>query len=494
VRDRPIVIGIAAWAVVWVGLLGLQLGISAASDRPIGSALALFWVVVVAASGCVVTSCWMIWRGHRDDVAELGLIGGFAFAVSVLPLVHGLTVPGVLYGPNDAVMSSVASAIPLGTLAAAPLLLTSRHRRRLLRWRRWVGANVALQTALAIVLLCSPSLLPVPAPGTAEAVALAVATVAACLAFSIRHLRLYRIGRHASVLAVSLGFALVAASNLVWVNAAAMSAGFWSAHLFDITGVFAMTIVGAVAHRRGEVERSIFRPLTVRDPLEALELGLDPVVRRFVADLESKDPITADHVRRTSEVAISLGERLGLGPEELRLVGLGALLHDVGKLELDDEVLHKPGRLTDDEFEHVKTHTVLGEELVRGSSVLAGVAPIIRHHHERVDGRGYPDGLAGTDVPLLARIVSVCDAFDAMAHTRQYRAGMELDRVRSVLREHAGAQWDASIVRSFLDLLDEGAMAMAPTVLADVGRVVCASHPTALADIAGTERELVAEM
>jgi putative nucleotidyltransferase with HDIG domain len=251
-----------------------------------------------------------------------------------------------------------------------------------------------------------------------------------------------------------------------------MAPGFWLAHALDIVGVFAVTIVAALAYRRGSVERYVFRPLTLRDPLDALEYGLDPVVRGFVADLGIKDPITREHVKRTAETAIALGERLGLSADELRLVGLGALLHDVGKLRVDDDVLNKPGRLTAEEFEQVKLHAADGEQLVRSSAVLADIAPIVRHHHERVDGSGYPDRLAGDEIPLLARVVSVCDAYDAMVHTRQYREGMAADLVRSILREHAGSQWDADVVAAFLEVLADGGVPPEPTVLAELGSQV----------------------
>ncbi|MEL6982996.1 MAG: HD domain-containing phosphohydrolase, partial [Actinomycetota bacterium] len=165
---------------------------------------------------------------------------------------------------------------------------------------------------------------------------------------------------------------------------------------------------------------------------------------------------------------MAVGLELGLAPAALRTVGLGALLHDIGKLEIDDAVLHKPGKLNAEEFEHIKTHTTEGERLVLGSPGLADLGPTVRHHHERIDGRGYPDGLAGDDIPLTARIVSVCDAYDAMVHTRQYRAGMGDERARAVLIEHRGAQWDPEIVDALLELSDRGAIASTPTVLADL--------------------------
>jgi HD-GYP domain-containing protein (c-di-GMP phosphodiesterase class II) len=484
-RARP---GLVRWSAAWLLAIALQLGASAmpGGQRTLGSATLLFWVVVVAAGGCVISSSLLLLRAWRDDTAELGMMGAFAFGVSVLPLVHGITTPGVVYGPNSATMTSVLWAAPLAVLAAAPLLLPRRRSNWWAsRWRAWVAANVGAQCALALALLVEPELIAAVGMGHPLAVTVSVTSLVGIAALSARHLRLYWISRSWTTLAVAIAFALIAAGNLIWVNGSPMTAGFWLAHVLDIAGVFGVTIVAVVAYRRGNIERVVFRPLTLRDPLDALELGLDPLVRSFVADLARKDPITADHVKRTAEAAIAVGDALGLSARELRDLGLGAVLHDVGKLEISDDVLKKPDKLTPDEYATMQTHATIGERLVTDSAVLASIAPIVRHHHERVDGRGYPDRLVGDEIPLLARIVSVCDAYDAMSHTRQYRAGMGATKVRAVLEEHAGTQWDAGVVATFLRVLDEGRIAAAPTVLADVGGRIGCSCTTDLPPVTG---------
>lgn len=487
VYRRP---GVVKWVVAWMVAIALQLvaSIVPGADRTIGSEWVLFWIVVVAASGCVVASIALLRRAWLDDTAELGVIAAFAFAVSALPLVHGLTTPGVLYGANAATMASVLWALPLALVAAGPLLIPRRRAACWsTRWRTWVAAHIGVQTVLAIALLVKPNLLRPVGMGEPLAIVVAGASLVGTVALSARHLRLYWIARTPSALAVSLSFALIASGNLVWVNGSAMTPAFWLAHVLDIVGVFGVTIVGVLAYRRGAIERVVFRPLTLRDPLDALELGLDPVVRSFVAELARKDPITAEHVKRTAEAAIAVGEASGLTTIQLRDLGLGAVLHDVGKIGIDDAVLNKTGRLTLAEYEHVKTHTLIGEDLVARSVVLASIAPIVRHHHERVDGHGYPDQLTGEQIPLLARIVSVCDAYDAMIHTRQYRTGMASTAVRGVLIEHAGSQWDPIVVNAFLRVLDAGRIPTEPTILADLGSQIGCSCTTDLPDAASRQ-------
>ncbi|MEM7337172.1 MAG: HD-GYP domain-containing protein [Actinomycetota bacterium] len=456
----------------WIAASSTQLVLpyTPGGGEPLGSALLLFWVVVVAATGCVVTSGLVIARAWADDTAELGLHGAFFMGVSMLPLVHGLTTPGVLYGDNDAASSAVLWALPIASLSAAPLLAPTQRLRPVLRhWRTWVTGAVGAQTAIAAALLIWPSTLPAPDMGSPAAQAVAVGGgLIPVVVLSFRHLRLYEVGRHPGSLAVSLAYVGVGVSGLVWIGDAPMTIGFWLAHAFDITAVFLGTVVAWFAYQRSSVDRVVLAPLVTRDPLEALELGLDPVIRRFMADLAAKDQITQIHVVRTAETAMAVGAELKLPAPTLRVLGLGALLHDIGKLEIDDAVLNKPGRLTDEEFAHIRTHAAVGARLVLESPGLAELAPTVRHHHERIDGGGYPDGLAGDDIPLTARVVSVCDAYDAMVHTRQYREGLGTERAHAVLREHSGSQWDPVVVDALLALSDRDAIPAAPTVLADV--------------------------
>ncbi|MGE0309092.1 MAG: HD-GYP domain-containing protein [Acidimicrobiia bacterium] len=448
-----------SWAFVWLALISVE---TTAALLPgttpwWTSPIALFVLVVVAASLCAIAAVVVLVVACRQDLAELGLIGAFAFAVSVLPLVHGITTPGVVYGPNAATMSSVFWALPLASLAAAPLTApNARWSRSIMRrWRLLVFTHVAAAIAVATLLLVRPSALPFPAMGTATAVLAAVMSLSVCLALSVRQLRFAWIARSRQPFLVSIGFAFVGVSSLVWVGRAPWTIGFWLAHALDVIGVFLLTIGAVVAFRQRPSLREIVRPLTVHTPLSAFELGLEPLVHQFVAALDAKDSITRDHVVRSAELAIRVGTSLGMSASDLHTLGLGALLHDIGKLTVPTEIINKPGKLDDNEYALMRSHAVAGERLVLGSRVLAPIAPIVRGHHERVDGRGYPDGLPSHELPLAVRVVSVCDAFDAMANTRQYREGMGIERAVAILREHAGAQWDSAVVEALVTAIEE---------------------------------------
>ena len=491
--DRRNIMSSRAVIPVWTSLVAMLAGVQLivpltdVGQAEVGSEVALFWLVVIAASLCVVTAFAVLCRAWADDTAELGLIGAFFMAVSVLPLVHGITTPGVLVGANEATMTSVLWAGPMAVAASVPMLIPRRTAMPILqRWRVWVGANVGLQFGISALLLVVPTALPLAPMGSLSARILAAAVFAACLALSQRHVRLYRISQNPMSLAVSGAYVLVASSVLVWVNDSPMSLGFWLAHVFDIAGVFLGTVVGFVAYRRGQLDRLILKPLVARDPLDALELGLEPVVRRFVADLHDKDEVTHEHVKRTAELAIRLAQACGMSGTDLRTTGIAALLHDVGKLEIDDAVLNKPGGLTDAEFDHIKTHAVIGERLLTASDGLAHIGPIVKQHHERVDGRGYPNGVMGADIHPMAKIIAVCDAFDAMAHTRQYREGMGIERALGILQEHAGSQWDSFVVANMVHLVRTDGVPAAPTVLADVGRSASSCCGDVMAELAAS--------
>lgn len=472
---------------ITLGCLQLLLPHLPGGDRQYGSAQLLFSLVVISAVACVMTSAALYRRAWIDNTAELGVHAAFFMAVSLLPLVHGVTIPGILYGQNEATMSSVLWSVPLACAAALPLVLPPQVARPLLkRWRTWTAALMGSQAVIAAALLIEPSVLPAYGMGSTEARLMVAAVVAFVVALSLRHLRLFEIGGHVASLAVAGAYVAVGASYLVWVADAPMTVGFWIAHLLDAGGVLVATVVALIAYRRGELERRVLAPLVAREPLDAFEIGLNPIVQRFMADLAQKDMTTQIHVARTAETAMRVGEHLCLAPKDLRVLGLGALLHDIGKLEIDSAILTKPGRLTDGEFEHVKTHAAMGERMMTEQPDLAEVAPIVRHHHERIDGRGYPDGLVGTNIPWLARIVSVCDAYDAMVHTRQYRTGMGVDKAQAILREHAGTQWDADVVAALLHLAERDAIPLAPTRLANVASQVGCSCTHDLPEPAAT--------
>ena len=182
---------------------------------------------------------------------------------------------------------------------------------------------------------------------------------------------------------------------------------------------------------------------------------LDPeqVIFALAAAAEAKDAYTGGHARWVASTARHLGTRLGLQESDLSALYRGGLVHDIGKIGVPDAILLKLGPLNAEEERRMRAHPVIGENMVKPVPSAADVLTIIRHHHERFDGGGYPDGLPGHKIPLLARIVSVCDAYDALASDRPYRSRRDSQETMETLMRGAGQQWDRELVSLLLSEL-----------------------------------------
>ena len=175
-------------------------------------------------------------------------------------------------------------------------------------------------------------------------------------------------------------------------------------------------------------------------------------VRALVAAIDAKDTYTRGHSERVAWLARALGEATGLTRDESDAIHLCGLVHDVGKIGIPESILRKPSRLTDDEYDVIKSHPEMGCRILEGVTQLAGLMDGVRSHHERWDGGGYPDGLAGDDIPLFGRILGVADAFDAMRSARAYRGSLDQDHVTEEIRTGAGSQFDPELATAFLDI------------------------------------------
>lgn len=178
----------------------------------------------------------------------------------------------------------------------------------------------------------------------------------------------------------------------------------------------------------------------------------------LAAALDARDPYTAGHSLRVADFSVRIGRLFSLSEKELDVIRRSALLHDIGKIGIRDTVLLKEGRLTDEEFTAIKQHPVLGVNILKQidpAEAVADILPGVRSHHEQYNGGGYPDGLAGEDIPLLGRIIAIADAYDAMTSDRPYRKGMNREKALSILEEGQGLQWDPKLVPLFVRAMRE---------------------------------------
>jgi len=378
--------------------------------------------------------------------------------MAAMLLLHGLASPGVMVGMNGVVSLSGALTLPLG---AAVLALSGfapfRGPRAI---RPLVAVQAALLTgilALGIAGLVRPALVPaVPEVGSSEALVLVTVTLALFGFLILRSLDTYVLTQRLSDAAVVIGLAFLAAALVGALDYEYYELGWWLGHGFEIVGLVVVGAAVVLDLRRADQSRPLTGGLPAERLVAAEETFLGTRVGALPARLAEKDGSTEEHTRRVALLAVQIGERLGLPPSRLRSLATGGLLHDIGKLAVPDEILKKPGSLTDDEFGVIKRHPEWGHHLL---GELGDFAPDVRRlvldHHERLDGSGYPRGLTQAQLDLETRILAVCDVYDALISPRVYRDAWTQERALGLLREGAGALFDARCVAALERVVED---------------------------------------
>jgi putative nucleotidyltransferase with HDIG domain len=198
---------------------------------------------------------------------------------------------------------------------------------------------------------------------------------------------------------------------------------------------------------------------SIKERDEQKQLMFESFLESLSAVIDARDPYTAGHSTRVAAYSLAIGKRYGLSEHDLSLLKKSAILHDIGKIGVPDGILLKDGKLTDEEFAQIKKHPEIGANIVRhvqGFSEMQMMSEGVLYHHERYDGLGYPEGLAGETIPLFGRLIAVADAFDAMTSDRPYRKGMAFERATRIMEEGKGTQWDPEFATIFVKLIKEG--------------------------------------
>lgn len=194
--------------------------------------------------------------------------------------------------------------------------------------------------------------------------------------------------------------------------------------------------------------------IKLQDTYEQLERAYMESIQTLRYTVEAKDSYTRGHSDRVSEFSVLIGKYLGLSEEEIKTLRIGGLFHDIGKIGVPDSILLKEGKLTDDEYSEIKNHPTIGAHILSTATIFQDIIPIVKHHHEKYDGFGYPGKLKGEEIPYFARIAAVADTFDAMTSKRTYRDALPLDTVIAEITRCKGTQFDPKIADVFLDILE----------------------------------------
>lgn len=244
---------------------------------------------------------------------------------------------------------------------------------------------------------------------------------------------------------------------LLWVGAVGIVYGTlalpFHVHLLVVFGWLVFSGVTFVMLSRSNLSDT---EAVSRDSVHKISRAQEEMIAQMATYSEARDSLTGEHIQRVRAIAASIGAELGMSDEEAQAIGRAAVAHDLGKIGVPDSVLGKPGPLEPEEFDVIKTHTLIGEAILGGSLLFDLERQCARHHHEWWDGSGYPDGLAGEEIPLVARIASVADVYDALLSRRPYKEPWPPERAVELLKAESGTHFDPSVVEAFLRLNESG--------------------------------------
>ncbi len=429
-------------------------------------------IVSILATGVAATAGLAGYRLRNIQVTLLAL----AFAsMALIFAVHGLATPGFILGstpvpPIAAQLSVLVAAFWLwlsGFPSTHPLVAWLARRQRLL-----VPTWTTLLAVLGALLLWRPELAAwIPLNSSPLKYASMGVTLLLDL-LAIRHYwQAYRYSQFPLQAAILHSTAWLAVAQVIITTGELWRLSWWTYH-FLMLGALVLMIFGLTQqYRLGPSLSTAVQGLFAIDPTERIEAGIGPAVRSLVIATERHDAYTAGHSYRVALYALQLGQAMNLPPERLRALAQGAVVHDIGKIRVPEAILNKPGRLTMEERDLIEMHPVTGFEMGRVLGFMQDELDVIRFHHEKWDGTGYPDRLAGEQIPLLGRIMAVADVYDALTSKRSYRQAWSHDEAMRFIAEQQGAHFDPACVAVWNEVMAEQyRVERYPTWLQEVAR------------------------
>ena len=407
------------------------------------------------------------------------LLSAGCLALGILMTGHGLLTPGVLgqsFNPWVARLPWIAVLLFAVSLALAARPASALHRRIVAHPKAVIVATVGvLAPAVGFVVADPSAVAPSELAWEDEARWVVMAVVVGLMVpVTVTHWRRWRLGADLVQFSLAGAAAMVAASVSSLRLGELFHLSWWDYHGYLLAGFVGAVVGIAVSSRRNRAVIDTIADAFDDSPIVHIESGYPEALRALVSAVEAKDPYTHGHSRRTAELAARLGSRMRLGTDDLRALTRGAYLHDVGKIGIDEAILNKPGVLDPVERRDVERHPVLGAEMVRSAPSLAETIDVIRHHHERWDGHGYPDGLVAREIPLLARITAVADVWDALTSDRSYRPGWDPADALAHIVAGASTHFDPALVDLLVEFAYTDLGVRAPSARGDVTVAVTA--------------------
>ncbi|MFC4811136.1 HD-GYP domain-containing protein [Paenibacillus sp. GCM10023250] len=420
-----------------------------------------YFVTAVSALATVVAIAVGI-AGHRLRNIKVGFMSLGYLSLAGIFLLHGLTTPGFVIHTGNLPAMFAQLSILLTSLWLCLSAVSSDHRfiRRLSRWRKWLipGWLLLLGGLVAFTLRMPQDMTLIPLGGDGPYKWAAVTmTCAACLWTMYRYWQSYRHAGFPLQRAIVYSVSLILAAQFIIVAGTMWRLSWWLYHLLLLASMLVM-LVGLIRQyfSQGSFSSSL-RVLFQADPRAWLEACKTPSVKALIMATEARDAYTAGHNNRVALYALRLGEEMQLSKDKLRAIAQGGVVHDVGKLRVPDAILNKAGKLTAEERLVIERHPVSGYDMCKRLGFLADELSVIRSHHEKWDGTGYPDRLRGEEIPLLARITAVADVYDALTSSRSYRQAMSHEAAMAIIAEVSGIHFCPACVKAWQRLAAEDA-------------------------------------
>lgn len=454
-----------------------------------------FLIVTLTALITLFVAILMVIAASQLKDARVVFLSLSFLAIAGIFAVHGLTTPGALVaGPNpwvgfSARLSLFAGAFffLLSTLAGRP-----RVNASVVRHQWWISSGFMLLLVAYASVAIVDSTRPQPAAESAASttnsygsygaygqhadhpsysgagadmgrfgilgtdavsVSVTVMTLTMLALVIVHYFRLYRLAPVPLIGGFLASAILLFQSQTIMYLGETWHASWWIYHVL-LLGAFAGAVTGLVVEYRTKGNLgTVVAGLLVRDTLTQLQRGYTDVIVALVGAVEAKDEYTRGHTQRVTSLAVRIGEDMRLPVSQLRTLAQAAILHDIGKIGVPDSILSKPGPLTAEEFAVVKEHPLRGYQIVKDIRSLQAELPGIRSHHEKLDGSGYPDGLRGDDIPLIARIIAVADIYDALTSERSYRPAWTGQQALDLIVSESGTRLDPHCVASLQRVL-----------------------------------------
>lgn len=412
----------------------------------VGTAVLALAAVVAIAMGVI---------GSRLRNVQVLLVSLAFLSLAVVFGMHTLSTPGFVLGMNRVVGVTVQLSVTLtalwlfaSSLASSNTFIQQVSRLHSYLLPLWTG----LLVSAGFVIFMNPELAAlIPADVNPLNFVLGFVTLELFVVVSWRYWQSYGYTRAPLQLSLVYSAGWLAVAQLIVLTSELWNASWWLYHLLFVMAT-ASAVTGLLLHYGRKNIAASLLGLRNTTPMERLEAALSPGVLALIEKTESHDPYTAGHNQRVAMYAVQLGEKMNLVPQQLRVLAQAGAVHDLGKIHISTAILNKPDKLSPEERAIIEEHPVKGWQLAKRLGFMPAELAIIRHHHERFDGTGYPDKLVGETIPLLARITAVADVYDALTSERAYRKPWTKERANQFLVENAGTQFDPACVEAWLEL------------------------------------------